>query len=211
MTREIGIDYKAGGYHFKDKNNEWIGTSEIYGRATPVPAWHQGVTREIDGKTWWLLMPYTPSTLKAPSTVLEFLLFDVDNTYIKNIKSVAPMILSEEDYFSLEQRAFFVLSDEEKKRFGTQEAWAVGVREDSVAWDVFYGSVDYGGKQMESVSVLGMKKRIEQYNKEHTNKPVPSQVKSGTKTRIKRLTNYSPNKMIAKINEIIEYLEGKHG
>jgi len=198
-------------FDFLDDSGRPVPLDKLFGKTTTYPDWYYGVTREIKGKTWWLVMHTGISTGGGD----KYTHFDKDSN---NVGVIITHHMNFPKFASLEQRAVFDITELEAKSLGVSDRdiksarinnallYAMGVREDSEAWELFYGNKKHSNLPI-SLSV----KRIDDAINKYINKTIPRGQKKVSPTQpsksgIKKLNNYTPVKVLNKINEIIDYL-----
>ena len=138
MVRELYIKHKNRnrGSMFSDDFGNLYDNSELFGRTTNFPGWYKGLTREIDGHTWWIIQSQPFVGTGNPQSFRHYGKNNEDfgecSTYTMPIHYLA----------TPEQRAMIDLTPEEAKLMGFPYiSNGVAVRDDSEAWEVFLGNI----------------------------------------------------------------------
>ena len=209
MTRELVIKNKHrigthGSQHFDflDDSGKPIPLGKLFGRTTTWPTWYYGVTREIDGHTWWLVQDVSMKTRGISQYDLSH--YDRESNYLGIVHCFPYQSI--DSFSTVEQRAMIQMTEDEAKtmkvRHYPHRKYALGIREDAPAWDIFYGNKENKSIPV-TITIKALDDKIESYIKKQGTNISPTQP---SKSGIKKLNNYTPVKVLNKINEIIEYL-----
>lgn len=142
MTKELIIDFKdkiprniaTQRFDFYDDEGKLVPLHKLFGKTTTWPDWSYGLTREINGHTWWIV---NATTLTHTGSQTIFKHIDMNNNVIGTI---ATFTIPVHQFTTQEQRALIQLTREEAETIGHPYTdYCVAVRDDSIAWDLFYG------------------------------------------------------------------------
>ena len=149
MAKELVIKYRDSVPHniptqcfdFFDIEGNLIPLDKLFGRTTTWPKWYYGVTRVIDGHTWWLVQVVSMNTQSGLS---HYDLTHIDeNNKIIGIVHCFPYP-GIDKLSTVEQRAMIRMTEEEAQAMKNSRYpslnYALGIRDDSLAWDIFYGT-----------------------------------------------------------------------
>lgn len=203
MARKLEIKHKdrigKTPFHFKDNNNRDITLGTLFGRNTTFPDWYYGITRTIDNKTWWIIL-ITDIVHTGSQTIFTHI--DENN---KIIGEISTRTMPLENFTKKDQRALIRLTQNEAKKLGHAcQPYGIAIREDSTAWDIFYGTKKHSNIPIH-LPIKKIDNAITQYLEKQT-EPKDTPIFNPITTPIKKLHNYTPVKVLHKINEIIDHL-----
>lgn len=218
MTRELVIKHNhrmRGCFDFADDQGTNYPNHKLWGRTTTFPDWYYGLTREIDGYTWWILWYCEINTRDPPQEYMRQ--FDEHNNEITHPPDnyihclVWPYLDDDSGLCNKDQRAIFFLTREEasigymgQKMYDysvehpkTPGPVGMGVREDSLAWDAYYGNIKGGmNVQMQNSTVKAWDNKIDHY----LYVTLPEQKAQAERIRQKRLEAEKQILPLSKVN-----------
>lgn len=210
MAKELIIPFseripksgKTQRFSFLDDEGNLVPLHKLFGRTTTWSDWNYGLTRIVDGKTWWIIQA---TGIVLTGNPQDFLHIDKNNKIMSdNFRTYTmPVHL----FAHLNERAIIDLTKEEAQILGHKnQTIAIAVKEGSAAWDIFYGTKKASQLPV-SQTVKSLDEKINKYISSQQDQITIGNITLDlTKTGIKKLTNYTPVKAMNKINEIIEYL-----
>lgn len=206
MAKELIIPFseripksgKTQRFSFLDNEGKFIPLHKLFGRTTTWPDWAYGLTRQINGETWWIIQA---TSITKTGEQEEYLHIDKNNKIIGTVKTYTMPIhlVTKRD-----ERALIHITQKEAETLGHKhQDMALAVKEGTDAWNIFLGTL-----QDKRLPITHSIKQIDDAINTYLAKETinsPTQPKKG----IQKITNYTPVKAMNKINEIIEYIN-KH-